>query len=133
MKKITVKQYAEALYQATKDKSGEVLSVTLKNFVKLLVKNKNLKLANRIVDRFSQFYNEQENCEEVEVITSRRLEENVYQQISAWLKKDLDREIHLIKKVDPALLAGFKVKYQDTILDACLQTRLAKFKENLSA
>lgn len=124
MKKITIKQYAEALYQTTKSGSAKALKEVLQNFVKLLVKNKNLKLADKIITKFNQIYNQHEKIEEVEIITHQKLSGQTYQAISKWLEGILKKKIYLTKIINQKLMGGFIIKYQDVVLDSSMLRQL---------
>jgi F-type H+-transporting ATPase subunit delta len=131
MKKVTVNQYSEVLYQSTKELSGHELTQALKNYVWLLVKHNNLKLADKIIKRFQQIYNQHEGIEEVEITSHRKLSEEEDQHISVWLKHQLKKTIVLSKKVDENLKGGYIIKYQDIIFDDSLATKLHNLKNNL--
>lgn len=131
MRKITVKQYAESLYQATKDLGGKDLKAALENFVKLLAANRDLKQADKIVNKFKLIYNDNEKIEEAEVISRQKFSENIYLKIEKMLAKDLNKKITLIKKVDNNLLGGFIIKYQDVILDGSLNSRIKNLTHHL--
>lgn len=131
MKKVSVNQYAEAIYQSTKDLAGHELSEALKNFVLILAKNNSLKFSDKIIAKFQQVYNQHEGIEEVEVTSQRKLDDTTYHEISSWLKHNLKKEIQLSKKVDEALGGGVIIRYQDVILDDSLSTKLANLKNSL--
>lgn len=131
MKKLTARQYAEALYYSAKSAKGEELNKVLKNFVLLLAKHKQFKLANSIIQKFSEIYNEQENLIEAEVFSAKKLGETSQKKIQAWLGESLGKKIAATYHTDEQLLGGFKVKYKDTILDASLKTKLANLQKQL--
>lgn len=131
MKKIKEKQYAELLYEITDNISGEALKKVLKKFIVLLAKKRDLKRINRIIDKFSETYNNWKNLEEVQIITSKKISEKTLAEIKRWLEKQLSRKIKLEEKIDETLLGGLIVKYQDTVLDMSLKNNLNNLKISL--
>jgi len=131
MKKVSVNQYAEVLYQGTKDLSGHELNQALKNFVSLLVSHNNLKLADKIMDKFSELYNRHEGLEDVEITSHKKLSDEAYHYLTAWLKHQLKKEIQLTKKTDENLKGGIVIKYGDTVIDDSLATKLNNLKKYL--
>jgi len=126
-KKVSNKQYAEALYEITKDTKGEKLNKALRLFVLLLVKNHKLKQAETIIVEFEKYAKKQAGIVEIEIISARELSEATLNHI----KKVFGAEVEALEKVDETLLGGVKVKTEDKILDASLKKQLTILKNNL--
>jgi len=121
------KQYAVALYEATKDLNDKDLSQVVKDFVLLLAKDYKLKKANNIIAEFVKYAKKQEGIMDIEITTARKMDKEVIEQI----KKVFGEQTEAIEKVDENLLGGIVIKTEDVILDASLKTQLQKFKTNL--
>lgn len=128
MKKITPKQYAISLYEILKEAKDP--SVVIKNFVRLLVKNNDLRQADRILDYFEKYRNEQKGKVAVEVTTARKLSSEELQRIGDYFKKSLKKEIELKVHQDKSLIGGVVLKFNDTLLDGGIKSQLLNLKES---
>jgi len=125
--KISTKQYAEALYEITKDAKGEKLHETLKQFVLLLLKNHKLKQAERIIAEFEKYAKKQAGVVEISISSARKLEHTTLNHI----KKVFGTEVEAVESVDESLLGGVVIKTEDKILDGSLKTQLLSLKTKL--
>jgi F-type H+-transporting ATPase subunit delta len=124
MKKITAKQYAISLYESTKDARGEVLNKKISNFLELIKKRKDLKLLNKIFETFVQIYEKREGILRAEVTSSRSLSLEVKKEIINWLKGYTKRTATLQEYIEPSILGGAVIKFNNTIVDASLKNSL---------
>jgi len=131
MKKITPKQYATSLYESIKDSHGEELTQRIRNFLLLIKKRKDLKNLKKIYQAFIEVYQYGEGILSAEVITSRELSQKVKEEIINWLKKETKRSADIKEIIDPEILGGVIIKYEDTIVDASLKNKLNRLKESL--
>ncbi|PIS42504.1 MAG: ATP synthase F1 subunit delta [Candidatus Kerfeldbacteria bacterium CG08_land_8_20_14_0_20_40_16] len=132
MKKITSKQYAIALYESIKDSKGEELNQRIRNFLALIKKRKAVKLLDKIYDHFVAIYHEQIKVLPTEVIASRDLSPNVKNEIISWLKNYTGRTADLAEKINPEILGGVIIKFDDTILDASLKNSLKRLQNSFN-
>lgn len=126
-KKISNKQFAEALFETTKGLKGEKLNEALRQFVLLLVKYHKLKQGSRIIAEFEKYAKKQAGVVEIEITSARKLSEITLDHI----KKVFGEQVESIEKVDETLLGGVTVKMEDKILDASLKTQLLNLKQSL--
>lgn len=132
MKKISVKKYAAALYQATVDADKRTITDRVANFLRLLRKNKHLKLAERIVVEFNRQRKVAEGIVEATVVSSRPLSGALRSELAAALKKNYNgKTVNLEMTEDSQLLGGLVVKVGDEIVDASLKTRLELLEQHL--
>jgi len=126
--KISNKQYAEALYEVTRDLSGIDLSTVIKKFVEILVRDNKLKQAGKIIVEFEKYAKKQDGIVELEIISARKLDDIVIEQI----KKAFGQKVEAVVNVDGSLIGGVKVKLEDKILDGSLKTQLRTLKNILT-
>jgi F-type H+-transporting ATPase subunit delta len=126
-KKISNQQYAEALYEVTKDVKGEKLNEALRHFVLLLVKNYKLKQAERIIVEFEKYAKRQAGVMEIEITSAYKLENSTLNHI----KKVFGEEVDAVENIDESLLGGVVIKTEDKILDGSLKTQLLNLKNQL--
>ena len=127
MKKNTPKDYAIALYEATKDLQGAELGKTLQGFVALLAKKNLLSQAEKIIAAFIAHAQQQECVQEIDITTARTVEIKLLEAIQSAFGKNVNAHM----AVDESLIGGFVVKTKDTIFDASLKTQIARLNQSL--
>ncbi len=131
MKKLTAKQYAVSLYETIEEAKGEDLKNKIHNFLKVVKKRKDIKLLNKIFERFVEIYQIRKGIMTAEVTSSHKLSSELINEIKKWLKKETGNEAEIYEKVTPEILGGVVIKYNDTILDASLRNNLNNLKNKL--
>jgi len=133
MRKVSPRQYAESLYQVLAENKTINQSEILDNFIALVFKNKDGKLLAKIITIFSSIYNEREGLIDIEIESARKVNKNVIKDISDWLKvKAQVKEIKIKEKINPSLLGGFKLTYNNIVVDAGLKTQLKNLQKILA-
>ncbi len=128
-KKNSNKQYAKALFEATKGLKGEKLKDIVKAFVNILVRNHRLKQTSRIINEFVNFSKKQEGIVQLEIKSAHKLDARTL----AGIKKIFGEKIEEQEFVDKGLLGGVVIKTDDKIFDASIKTQLNKFKQLLES
>ena len=135
MRKISIRQYAQALYEATQGKDKSELKTITANFFELLKKQKKgLHKITAIETQFGNYFNQREGILEAEVITAQELSAKHRTELEdqiAKQHKDI-KQVKLIAKTDERLISGLVVKIGDTVMDDSLKTRLELLKEKMS-
>lgn len=133
MKKISVKKYAQALYESVKDLDKKQAEVEVANFIKVLIKSKSLKLADRIIGEFDKYSNLQNGILEVTVISAKKLSAGAEKELADQIKKEKKAsKVEIINLEDPSLIGGLVIKIGDEILDGSLKTRLELLKQKFN-
>ena len=125
--KISNKQFAEALYELTKDVEGDELTEVLTSFVKLLSGRQKLKQADNIIKEFETYSKKQEGIVSIEIKSARKLDNEVVDQIKEVFGRKVEAEMVVSKK----MLGGISVRTEDKILDGSLKTQLNTLKLKL--
>ena len=127
--KISAKQYARGLYESVAQKKA---ADAVANFLKLLVRNNDLKLADKIIAEFTRIWNENEGIVTAEVVSARGLDRESDTAIKNFLKEEKTaKSVELKKSIDEKLLAGFILKFDDQILDGSMKTKIGELKEEM--
>ncbi|PIP28186.1 MAG: ATP synthase F1 subunit delta [Candidatus Moranbacteria bacterium CG23_combo_of_CG06-09_8_20_14_all_35_22] len=130
--RITATQYAKSLYEVTKEKSQSEIGVMAENFVKVLAKNRQTKLAVKIIKKFGEIYNKENGIAEVEAISSRKLEADQIQQIEKFIQgKYKVSEVIIDNKIDEKIKGGIILKIGDEILNGSVERQLRELKKCL--
>lgn len=128
MKKKTNKQYAQILFEAIKGTKAHHTEEIIKNFIQLLVKDRKLKQAEKIIEEFERYSKKQEGIEEITVVTARPIDDKVLNEI----KKVFGHKVEAQVETDPSIIGGVIVKTQDKILDGSLRTSIKNLKNKLA-
>jgi F-type H+-transporting ATPase subunit delta len=130
--KVTVKQYAAALYGAVKDKDGNEAKSALANFLKVLVNNNDLKKADKIIAEFVNIWNKSEGFVLADVVSARRLDNDSNKTIREYVRVlSGARDVELRESVDGRLLAGFVLKFNDIVMDGSLRRKIGELKDEM--
>ncbi|MBT4121212.1 MAG: ATP synthase F1 subunit delta [Candidatus Magasanikbacteria bacterium] len=128
MAKLTNKQIAQALFEATEKLSGADLDGALQRFVDLLAKKQKLKQIGNIIAEFESISKKAEGIVGIEIKSAKKLDSTTMDGI----KKVFGDKVEASEEVDEELLGGITVKTEDKILDGSLKTQLNKLKLKLS-
>jgi len=128
--KITTKQYAIRLYEATKDVEKGALVKSVRAFIELLAKNRALNLLPKITNSYQSYYNAKEDVMDVTITTARPLPPSSVKHLKEALR---DYNAECASQIDPTVLGGAKIRAGDYMLDDTLKTRIMKLKESLYA
>ncbi|MFH1838633.1 MAG: F0F1 ATP synthase subunit delta [Candidatus Kuenenbacteria bacterium] len=135
----TLKQYAVALYESLKDeKKIDQVDQKIFNFVKILKKNNDLKLKDKIILEFEKYWEEKHGVINVLVKNINPLEEKQKKELINWiithgsqLVNKKIKEIKIKEKIDKNLISGIILKIEDLIIDNSVKKQLEKLKEKL--
>jgi F-type H+-transporting ATPase subunit delta len=128
MKKAKITDYAKALHEATKGLEGEKLDRAIANFIIILMKEGKLSKVEKIIEKYLNFEKRDRGVKQVEVTTSFGLSETAEKMV----KDHFGGEVEITKKKDEKIIGGFKIKLDDTVIDASVKTQLVKMKESLT-
>lgn len=88
---------------------------------------------NQIADSFIDFYHKSKEITNVLVTTAVELDADTEQKIIEKIKSTASlKEVKLEKKVDPSIIGGYVVEFNNRILDNSVQSNLNSLKRRLS-
>lgn len=148
-------QYAKTLYALTKDKSPKEINGVVSNFIKILAKNGQIKLATKIIQKFNEIWNASEGIVETEVISFRKLDKSELHKIEKYIEEKYlpatlrlpemqplqagvamqaskAKKIVIHEKIDKSIKGGIIIKVKDDVLDGSIANQLKMLKINLS-
>lgn len=105
--------------------SGKINSNTL-NFLKVLVSKNRIAQLDSVCDSFNQLYNQSLNLSDVKLTTAVAVSDEMKHQIATNVVKNSNSQIENI--VDPSILGGFIVEFDNKILDQSVLSKLNKIK-----
>jgi len=130
--KISAKQYALGLYEAVQGKNEKEIKAIIDRLILTLAAHNKIFLADKIIEHWYKFYNEEEGVAEAEIASARPLENSVLKDIKAYIVAMTARkQINITTKVEPDLLGGVIIKIGDKVLDGSLRRRLHGLKTKM--
>jgi len=130
--KITPKQYAQTLYELSKDIKKEDVEKVISDFVRILFANNNASKLDKIIAEYNKIWNSEQGVVDAEIISVRELDTDIVKLLKNYIIKIAGAEnIELKKKTDKNILGGVVIKYGDKILDASLRAKVNALKERM--
>ena len=130
--KVTINQYAKSLYEITEGKSPKEINGLVSNLVKILAKNRQIKLANKISEKFGEIWNKENGVVEAMIITHQKLERQNVKKIEEFIgKKYQAKKVVLKNNTDEKIKGGIIIQVGDEVLDGSIIRQLQNLRENL--
>lgn len=130
--KTTARQYAQVLYDLTKDKSQESTDAVVLNFAETLKKDRKLKMFDEIIEKFEGIYNKENGIVKVKVTSVRELNNDQIKSLEEFVKSKYEaKEVEITQIVDEKIIGGLIVKIGDDVIDASVGGRIDKLKNDL--
>ncbi len=132
--KVTANQYAKALYELTIDTDNAGADLAVKNMLRVLRKNAQMKLKNEIVKKFEEISNFKNGIIEAEVKSCEKLDSELVDKLSRYIKEKYQAEKVVIRNlIDEKIGGGVIVRVGDEIFDASVAGSLKKMRKDLSS
>ncbi|MFI3227356.1 MAG: ATP synthase F1 subunit delta [Clostridia bacterium] len=109
---------------------GKIQAI-LYNFIAILIEKKRVDLFFEIKDEFTEIYNNHKNILKAKVTTAAEIDEPTKASVLAKIKAKTGREVELECVIDPEILGGIIIKYDNTLLDGSVKTRLSNLNEKI--
>jgi F-type H+-transporting ATPase subunit delta len=130
--KITTRQYALGLFEATEGKSEAEVKSVIKNFTAFLVAKNKLDIADKIIVEFVRIWNEKHEIVEAKITSAFELDKDVTKLLKEYIANlSGAKEVVVSEAIDKNLLGGVVIRYQDIVLDGSLQTRVGELKKRM--
>lgn len=123
----TPKQYAKALYESLKEAKEDEVDLVFKNFYSILLRNNDLKLINKIIEKIEEIDKEERGVVEVEVTGAKEIDKDLVSK----LRNLIGKKAEIQEKVDPGLIGGLKIQINDLLIDGSIKAKLNKLKQSL--
>jgi F-type H+-transporting ATPase subunit delta len=101
-------------------------------FLVFIIKKGRGNLLPYIITEFLAMYNEAYNLIEVEIISAHQLNEKAKNEIIATVAKWINKEVIPIFQVNPKIIGGIQLKFEDYLYDASLKKQLETLNNILS-
>ncbi|WMJ21824.1 ATP synthase F1 subunit delta [Paludicola sp. MB14-C6] len=107
------------------------VSLYVLNFFKVLVDNNRFSLVLEIISEYCKLYDKNAGIIAVTAITAAPMSDTLQQRLTKRLSESSGKTIRLTTIVDPAVLGGIKLKYDNTEIDATIQSKLQEMKHTI--
>jgi len=130
--KVDNKQYAQALYELTKDKPENEVSIVIEKYVATLKRQGLLNKSEEIIKKFTEIYNNKNRIVVAKVVVSREFSDEKLKEIEDSIKRRYKaKEVELYVMVNKALKGGVKIIVGEEILDNSIAGRLTSLRTAL--
>lgn len=130
--KITTAQYAKALEASVENKSNEEIVGMVSNFLKVLKRNNQLKLAGKIMEKFSALYDFKNDIVEATVMSARELDEKSLKEVEEFVAKKYEAKKVILKtQVKKEIKGGMILRVGDEMFDASISKKINDLKSIL--
>ncbi len=127
--KITPKQYAISLYESTTKIDKIQAEKRIENFIKILKKNNDLSLIDKIIQQYYKYYRNQRNITKIEVSSAKKLNPEILNK----LIQKFHNQIEIEETVDESLIGGIVLRIDDNLLlDGSVKRKLENLEKNLT-
>lgn len=123
---------SDQLMQIVASVTGDGLSKTQSNFVRILIDAERLKFVPQMADLFEQRRRDLEGLASVEVVSAYPLEDAQRQQITDIMAKRLNRKIELNESTNNDLIGGAIIRNGDSVIDASIRGQLEELRNELA-
>jgi len=118
------KQYAQALYESLKEVKDADL--VFRNFYSILLRNNDLKLLSKIIEKIEEIDKEKRGVVEVKIASTKKIEPEIIEKLRKLIK---NAEIQ--EEIDPSLIGGLKIQIGDLLIDGSIKAKLNKLRQSL--
>lgn len=130
--KVNTMQYSKLLYELTAGKSRQDINNIIVKFTEQLIKNRQLKLSDKIIEKFSEIYNKENGIVEAEIVSREKLSTGVRTLVRTYVSnKYKAKKVVLVPNIDKSIKGGIIVKVGDEILDASINKQLINLNKLL--
>lgn len=106
---------------------------TLLNFLKVLCRRQRIQFVRGVARAAAELRDEIAGRVKVLVTTSAPLDSSIESALATKLKQTLNKEVRLVKKVDPTIIGGLVVRVGDTVFDGSVDGQLRVLRRELTA
>jgi len=110
---------------------ADQLSVTVRNFLNLLIDRRRQNYLAEITQEFSRLADEARNIVEAQVYSAVPLSEAQEARLKEQLMRMTGKNVRMIKEVCPELIGGVRVKIGDRVIDGTVAYKLKQMRQSL--
>lgn len=133
MKKNSTTEYADILHEISKGHSVEDVSKIIHTYARFLKKRRMLGKVDKILEKFEKIATGQQKIMYAKLMTPEKISESHEKEIVRIFKKEVAADdVEIETKIDKKLIAGWKIKTNEYLIDASLSGRINRFRQVLN-
>jgi F-type H+-transporting ATPase subunit delta len=131
--KITAKQYAQTLFELTKDKDEIEIQAVISKFLVVLKKRGDFKMKMDIIQQFQRIFNEANGIVEVKIISQQELKQDQLEKIEQLVKNKYQANQVILKNdIQKEILGGIMMQVGDEVMDGSVAGQLKRMRNSLN-
>jgi len=131
--KVSLRKYAKALCDSLlKEKEGKAVNQKVQNLLKILTKRKQSKLIKQLPEAFKKEWLKAHKQMAVTVILAEEPTKEELKNIAKLLSDAFDKEVLVSTRINPDVIGGMKLEFDDSIIDNTVAANLEKLKLHLT-
>jgi len=107
------------------------INVISLQYLTLILKKRRECELNLICDEYDKLYKKFKRIVTLYIRSVSALEKDIIETIRQRLKTHLNMEIEIVEQIDPRLIGGIRLQFNDYLLDASVQGYLGKLRKEL--
>ncbi len=101
------------------------------DYLCLIAEKNRISIILNIIENFKLNYNKHLNIQEVSVTSSISLTDELRGKLKLKLSEKLKKKIILVEKIDPEIIGGIIIDYDNVRIDNSIKTKLSEIRVNL--
>lgn len=131
--KVSLRKYAKALCESLdKEKDAKVVNQKIQNLLNILTKRKQGKMIRQLPAAFKNLWFKMHNQMDVKVVLAEDPTKEEVKNIEKLLSAAFDKDVIITTSVDPDVIGGMKLEFDDSIIDNTVSANLEKLKQHLT-
>lgn len=131
--KVSLQKYAKALCESLKkEKDHKVVTKKIQNLLKILIKRKQSRFIRQLPAIFRKSWLKMHNQMDVTVILAAEPTSEETKDIAKLLGDAFNKEVLISTRVNPQVIGGMKLEFDDSIIDNTVAANLEKLKLHLT-
>lgn len=130
--RITSSQYAKALYELTLESDNAGVDLAVKNMLRVLQKNGQMKLKKEIIKKFNEISNFKKGIIAAEVYSREKLGDELIDSLNNYIEKRYSaKKVMIENKVDEKIKGGLIIRVGDEVIDGSVARNIKNLKNFL--
>lgn len=123
--RITPKQYAIGLYEATNQLPKEKAVKVIERFVEILKRNNHLKMETKIIEEYNKHLQKSKNITRIRIKSREKVSADIMNKII----KKFEDQVEIVEEENPEMIGGISLEInENTLIDGSIDRKLSEIK-----
>lgn len=128
-KKISNRQFAEALYEISENQTGKKLTEAIMAFARYVAEARRVKQIPKIIEEYERYAGEMRGEHEIKITTAHGLGSDTEKSV----RKVFGAKTKITENKDEKIIGGLIIAVGDKILDASIKTELEQLRRKMKS